>query len=160
MPGEGKYSSVTVAKFIVAKANEREIAINITKTQKLLYIAYGAYLVIKKKRLTDEQPQAWPFGPVFPNTRKVLLGYAYLTDITLNDPSLSKIKEDKEMISLTDFVLDEFGTWTAHELTEWSHQDDSPWGITVCDDDFRWGDCIPDGAIVRFFSNIIVPQTA
>jgi uncharacterized phage-associated protein len=32
---------------------------NMTKIQKLTYIAYGTYLTIKDERLTDEHPQAW-----------------------------------------------------------------------------------------------------
>ena len=70
---EYKYNSVEVAKFIVATANNKHLSINMTKVQKLLYIAYGIFLAVKGYRLTNEHPQAWPYGPVFPTTRNKLL---------------------------------------------------------------------------------------
>lgn len=39
-----RYNSVDVARYIVARANEEHLGINMTKMQKLLYIAYGAYM--------------------------------------------------------------------------------------------------------------------
>lgn len=68
-----KYDSVTVANYIIAFANENKFFINMTKLQKLLYIAYGVYLSVKNERLTNEHPQAWPYGPVFPTTRNRLI---------------------------------------------------------------------------------------
>ena len=44
---EYKYNSVEVAKFIVATANNKHLSINMTKVQKLLYIAYGIFLAVK-----------------------------------------------------------------------------------------------------------------
>lgn len=74
-----KYSSVVLAYYIVALMNQRGLEINMTKLQKLLYIAYGTYLAIKNQRLTNEHPQAWPYGPVFPTTRNRLLKKRFIT---------------------------------------------------------------------------------
>ena len=41
-----KYRSTDIATYIVALANEKRIAINMTKVQKLLYVVYGTYLRI------------------------------------------------------------------------------------------------------------------
>lgn len=51
MNDEYAYNSVTVATYVVALANSKKLGINMTKIQKLLYIAYGVYLVVKKSRL-------------------------------------------------------------------------------------------------------------
>ena len=67
-----KYKSTIVATYIAALANEKRVSVNMTKIQKLLYIAYGIYLAVKDSRLTNEHPQAWPYGPVFPTTRNKL----------------------------------------------------------------------------------------
>lgn len=150
-----KYDSITVAKYIVAKANEKNIPVNITKVQKLLYIAYGIYLAVKESRLTDEHPQAWPYGPVFPRTRKALLKYPFLSAIALKDETFSTIRKDNEVNSLLDLVFKKFGDWSAQKLSEWSHQDNSPWDRTTQEDGFKWGDQIVDGFIAPFFKGML-----
>ena len=148
------YNSIDVAKYIVAVANERHLSINMTKVQKLLYIAYGFFLVVKGYRLTNEHPQTWPYGPVFPTTRNKLLKVD-LYSINMNDECLSKLKDDNDLKSLTALVFNNFGEWSAAKLTEWSHSDGSPWERTVGADNFTWGDRIPDEYIMSYFDSMI-----
>lgn len=149
-----KYDSVAVAKYIVASANEKRYVINMTKLQKLLYIAYGTYLAITGERLTNEHPQAWPYGPVFPKTRSRLLK-VNLYDINLSDNSIEDIGHNEEMKSLVDIVLSTYGDKNATTLSEWSHQLGSPWDKTVNTNGFKWGDRIPDKYISEYFNSII-----
>ena len=65
-----KYDSVTVANYIIAFANQNKFFINMTKLQKLLYIAYGVYLYVKNERLTNEHPQAFQKFPFLMKTLK------------------------------------------------------------------------------------------
>jgi len=44
------YPSDTVAKYIVATVSERRVPINVTKVQRLPYIAYCAYLALRDGR--------------------------------------------------------------------------------------------------------------
>lgn len=153
-----KYDSLTVACFIVANTNERRLAINMTKLQKLLYIAYGTYLAIIGKRLTDEHPQAWPYGPVFPITRSRLLKRD-LSHIDFSLPLLNEIKNDEEMKSLMNLVLNGFGDKNATTLTVWSHQSGSPWDRIASQEGFTWGAIIPDEYIKEYFSTIIIKKS-
>lgn len=150
-----KYDSLTVANFIVASANERRLSINMTKLQKLLYIAYGTYLAVTGARLTNEHPQAWPYGPVFPTTRNRLLKKD-LSSIRMSEECLKEINQDMEMRSLANIVLSSFGNKSASTLSEWSHQSGSPWDRTVNKKNFSWGDRIPDEYIQEYFNTIIV----
>lgn len=150
-----RYDSVTVACYIVASANERQLGMNMTKLQKLLYIAYGTYLAVKGERLTNEHPQAWPYGPVFPTTRNTLLKKD-LSHVDFSNPLLSQIKDDPEMKSLVSLVLNGFGRKNATTLSVWSHQSGSPWDRTVSQKGFTWGARIPDDYISEYFSTIIV----
>lgn len=150
-----RYNSVDVARFIIATANEKRISINITKVQKLLYIAYGLYIAVKDERLTDEHPQAWPYGPVFPTTRSKLLNAEFYS-INFEDAELAKMKQDDTLNSLIELVFNHFGNWTASQLTAWSHGDGSPWERTTEQDDFKWGNRIPDAYIQSYFNSIIV----
>jgi len=148
------YNSVEVAAFIVAKANENKLGINMTKLQKLLYIAYGTSLVIYGERLTNEHPQAWPFGPVFPTTRNRLIKLDF-DSINMDDPTIKNIKEEEKLKKLIDFVFEGFGKWTAKDLTAWSHKESSPWWTTKAMKDFKWGNHISDENIYNYFNAII-----
>ena len=151
---EYKYNSVEVAKFIVATANNKHLSINMTKVQKLLYIAYGIFLAVKGYRLTNEHPQAWPYGPVFPTTRNKLLKID-LYSIATSDSDLSDIKDDVEIKSLIELVFRSFGGWSAAQLTDWSHGEGTPWQKSVSTEGFSWGRQIPDEYIKSYFASII-----
>lgn len=150
-----RYNSVTVAFYIVAWANRHYVSINLTKTQKLLYIAYGANLVLGGNRLCNEHPQAWPYGPVFPSTRNKLLKERDLSAISMNNPALEKVKDDAYLESLMRFVFLGFGNKTAGQLTAWSHSPNSPWDETTHLYNFKWGAEIPDAYIYKYFSGLI-----
>ena len=141
-----EYASTDVAMYLVAKANENRISINITKIQKLLYITYGVYLSVYKKRLVNEHPQAWPYGPVFPTTRnnlnKIDLYSISIGSEHIKHDELSQMKDDVDLNKVIDFVLTNFGTWNAGQLSEWSHSVGSPWALTRNNSNFKWGDVI------------------
>lgn len=149
------YNSVSMAKYIIAYANENRYAMNMTKLQKLLYITYGTYMAVKNERLINEHPQAWPFGPVFPTTRNKLLKKDF-DEIKMSDSDLVEISKDKDMPSLMKLVFSTFGSFTASTLTEWSHKPDSPWEKTTKKPLFVWGDVISDELIMSYFKNIII----
>lgn len=107
------YNSVDVAKYIVAECNMRHLGINMTKMQKLLYIVYGSYLAVYNKRLTNEHPQAWPFGPVFPTTRNKLLhkDFYEISQADINEKTYKKMPSDKDFNKIIDLALNGFGKW-------------------------------------------------
>ena len=150
-----KYNSVIVASYIVAMANDKGLSINMTKLQKLLYIAYGTYLALMDCRLTNEHPQAWPYGPVFPTTRNKLLKRD-LSQIQLSSSDLDEIKMDKDVKKIVELVLNSFGSKTATTLTVWSHQSGSPWDRVSSQEGFTWGEVIPDEYIQEYFNSILI----
>ena len=150
-----KYKSTTVAKYLLSRAIEEGIIMNMTKLQKLLYIAYGTYLAIKEDRLTDESPKAWPYGPVFPTTRKKLLTIDF-NDYSINgDTEFDPISKDKEINDLVNLVLRLFGSWSSGQLVEWTHAIGSPWDKTRYFPNFQWNQTIPDDYIKDYFSDVI-----
>ena len=148
-----EYNSVEIARYIIAIANDKGIPINMTKVQKLLYAAYGVFLAVTGERFLNEHPQAWPYGPVFPTTRNKLLNVNFY-EIDLRSDEFSKFRDDQILNSLLQSVFESFGRWTAGQLTAWSHQDGSPWEHTVEQDDFAWGNTIPDDLIKGYFKTI------
>lgn len=148
------YTSVDIARFIIAFANAKGKSINMTKLQKLLYITYGIYLAVNNARLFDEHPQAWPYGPVFPTTRNRLLKTDFYA-INFYSQEFNVLRSDQDITNLIDLVFRSFGDWTASQLTEWSHRNGSPWELTVDQDGFKWGNQIPDDFIRPYFNMII-----
>jgi uncharacterized phage-associated protein len=151
------YQSTILAKYIAAYLNDKYADVNMTKIQKLTYIAYGIYLAVTGERLIDEHPQAWPYGPVFPTTRNSLLK-TDLNSIRLDDFDIQEIAEDKGVNSLVGLVYSTFGKWTAVSLSEWSHKEGSPWEKTVSTSGFKWGNMIKDEYIKSYFEKIIAPD--
>ncbi|MDR1938642.1 MAG: DUF4065 domain-containing protein [Tannerellaceae bacterium] len=155
----GKYKSTILAKYIAAYFNDKREDINMTKIQKLTYIAYGVFLAVKDERLIDEHPQAWPYGPVFPTTRNKLLKLD-LNSVSLNDEDLSEIKNDEGVVELINLVYKTFGGWTASRLSAWSHREGSPWESTVyTPDGVVYGGVIKDDIIRSYFRKIIISPT-
>jgi uncharacterized phage-associated protein len=148
------YKSIILAKYIAAYFNEKRADINMTKIQKITYIAYGTYLAVTGERLIDEHPQAWPYGPVFPATRNRLLKMD-LNSIRLDSPDLKEISANPTVKSLISLVYNTFGQWTAVALSEWSHKEGSPWEKTVSAPGFKWGGRIEDEYIKSYFDKII-----
>lgn len=149
-----RYDSVVMARLIVAYANDNGYTINMTKAQKLLYIAYGLCLAINGERLVNEHPQAWPYGPVFPTTRNRLLK-VNIYAISMDDKELVEISKDADTMGLVELVFRSFGKWSASGLTGWSHKPGSPWDHTVNVEGFKWGDRMEDNDIRNYFKGII-----
>lgn len=136
-------NSIDVAqKMRYIAQTEFNLLLNMTQTQKLLYIAYGIELARKKMRLTDEHPQAWPFGPVFPRVHSKV-------DFLTTPPNPNGISG--EIVSLLRDVVKAFGRTSATKLSEWSHSKDSPWDKTPKD---KWGRPISDNDIFEYFSKL------
>lgn len=154
-----KYRSVDIATYILAYANEERIYMNITKLQKLLYIVYGAYLYLSDGvRLIDEKPEAWQYGPVFPNVRTYFLN-SNLTDIEkslISNSELEKIEKDETLDTIINATIDQFGDWNASQLSAWSHMEGSPWDKTTNKKSFSWNNnIISDIDIYEYFSTLI-----
>lgn len=152
-----RYKSTDAALYLVARANERRVALNITKVQKLLYIAYGAFLRVYNERLVNEHPEAWPYGPVFPTMRKELLHtdlYA-ITEADVPAEELARMEEDRRFKGIVDFTLREFGAFSAGQLTAWSHLRGSPWDVVSREWGFEWGEELSDYDIREYFRGVV-----
>ena len=147
-----RYNSVDMAKYIIAEAKNRKMMMNITKLQKLLYIVYGVYLSLCNERLVNELPQAWPYGPVFPTTRRMFSDYDFVESEVCFP---QEMYNNENLVQIVNFVLTNFGGWTASQLVAWTHKEDSPWTrIRNTKKNFDWGTVIPDEYTKEFFDNM------
>ena len=149
---EGKtveFYSLHAASYIANLCEKNRLAYNNTKIQKLLYCAYGCFLVVYKKRLCDEHPRAWKHGPVFPRV------FAYINkrnDILTLCP---KLDVSEETCKLLEDVVKIFGQYSASALSAWTHKEKSPWDMVVNIFDDPNG-IIPDHLIAEYFRASVV----
>ncbi|MCQ2249875.1 MAG: SocA family protein [Bacteroidales bacterium] len=112
------YRSREVSLMLAAACNQRRLVVNHTKIQKLLFLVYGSYLAVYNKRLTDEHPECWPYGPVFPKLREEMMGEDF-SEVAIGDRRLSGIRNDRKTADVIDFVLGKFGAQTMEALVDW-----------------------------------------
>lgn len=118
-----EFSSSSVLAYILYMGKQENIDINKTKAQKLLYCCYGIIMAKFDKRLTDEHPRAWMYGPVFPRTFNDIEKHRLTVGMAL-DFEKECPPEWLEFIKLT---LRTFWVYSASILSGWSHRKDSPW---------------------------------
>lgn len=147
------YDSVTAAKYLMALAFKKGIVLNVTKVQKMLFIAYGYFLSKHNHVLLNESPRAWPYGPVFPKTRKEIdFGKMISTD----DPELKEIAQDETVTETFDRIIDKYAKYSATQLSDWSHMAGSPWHKTTKIKGFDWNHAIPNHLIKDYFQEVNV----
>jgi len=150
------YSSITLGKYIILVCKQRDIFLNRTKLQKLMYVIYGAMLAAKGIRSIDEQPRAWPFGPVFPRAQNYFSNEDNFSNVASSDEDeFSQIKEDEALIKALEATLDAFGSWTARGLSMWSHEDGSPWDKALQKSKGTFNATIDDSEIKSYFKKIV-----
>ena len=127
MTAIGGIDSVDFALYLNEKVKARGESVNKTKMQKLLYICYGSYLKIHDmQQLLDEKPNAWDYGPAFPNVYRAQKSSSDGLD-GLQALSGEKSEYFKRFDDLINGVLDFFGDWTAGQLVAWTHEEGTAW---------------------------------
>ncbi len=120
------YRAVDVAYFMLKIAKEKGVDITNLKLQKLVYIANGYMLAMHNKPLIDEAPQAWKFGPV---VHSIYRQFKYYADqpISINTQVLEKGKLSAEAEEVIEAVIDIYGSESAIDLVNLTHETDTPW---------------------------------
>jgi uncharacterized phage-associated protein len=92
------------------------------KLEKLIYYAQAWHLVWEERPLFDERIEAWASGPVAPALYKAHRGRFYIDAWPKGDPDTLDEGEAESVRA----VLDYYGDWTAHQLSELTHRE-APW---------------------------------
>lgn len=119
----GCFDSNDVMAYILGVCEKNDIPWNATKAQKLMYCCYGTILAAFDEKLTEETPQAWQYGPVFPRTFNGLRKGKIEAG---NDHGFSQ-NCDQKWLPLIDQTVRTFGKFSASQLSTWSHEPGSPW---------------------------------
>lgn len=104
------------------------------KLQKLLYYAQGISLGLYNRPLFKENIEAWQHGPV---VREVYGQFSKFgrnnIEIEMNrdtEEIITKIEQNKEVSEILNLTYDNFAIYTAWQLRQMTHEDNTPWDIT------------------------------
>lgn len=148
---ESGFDSNDVMAYILGVCEQNNITWNITKAQKLLYCCYGTVLAAFNERLTEEAPQAWQYGPVFPRTFNGLRKGRITPGL---DKGFSN-RCNEQWLPLIQETVKLFGKYTASQLSTWSHKPGSPWSKATHDgEDLQVQ--IPAEYIKEYFTPLIL----
>lgn len=143
------FDSIVMAKYLLALAQAEDISLNNTQLQKILFIAYGYFLAKENKRLVEEHPSAWPYGPVFPRlTKKNKLNIADTFSLEELEQEYAGLLSIKEVLIK---IIKEYSKYSAGQLSDWSHKKGSPWDRTVEENEGKWNGEIIDKYIKDYF---------
>ena len=117
------FDSNNVMAYILGVCEKLGIPWNATKAQKLMYCCYGTGLAAFGEKLTEEAPQAWKYGPVFPRTFN---GLRKGRIVPGEDHGFSNACDPK-WLSMIEQTVRAFGKFSASQLSTWSHKPGSPW---------------------------------
>lgn len=144
--------SVDFAKYILQKANEKNIKLNLTQLQKILYICDGTLLAFGKN-IINEHARAWNYGPVYPKVYKWYSKNMENPDTNLPDNVVIFIKDKAENIVTQ--AVDKFGTWTAAQLSAWTHKESSPWAIALNRNNGKMNSIIEKDDMRLYFAGLL-----
>ncbi len=134
---DNNYAPILTANtFLSFYFNEEKPVTNLD-IQKISYIAYAHYLVIKKKRLIKEKFEAWSYGPVIPSLYYELKKYGatpidrFIADSENGQEKEPLFVENKSVEQFLSFVYDAYKGYTPMDLVFLTHKKDGAWYKTI-----------------------------
>lgn len=119
-----------IAKYFLYRASLDGDLVSPLKMQKLVYYAYAWALVKNKRKLFNENIEAWPNGPVLPSLYKELKKYgsAPIPEDFIDAGSEEELTKQfpKDVLETLDKVYEKYMTLTAFELVVLTHSE-KPW---------------------------------
>ncbi len=109
-----------------AAKNLHMTRLNKTQINKILFYVYGVYLAkFNKPLFTDDTPKAWPYGPVFPIVNKKINPDELVGSFP--QETIAEFNKNSAALDLVKLAVDSMYNMSAVTLTQWSHQEGSPW---------------------------------
>ena len=131
------YLPVYIANYLLWLAKKDDYEMTPLKLLKLAYFSYAWYLNLTGEQLFTEKIEAWKFGPVIPSLyhefkrfgNRPITEYAEFYDTPEDDtPQYLIIDEnDKTSWGIVCAVWKHYKDKSAEELTNLTHEVDSPW---------------------------------
>lgn len=130
------YNPITIANYFIYKSIDVGEPITPMKVLKLVYIAHGWHLGLRKEPLLTEQTEAWKYGPVIQSVYRAFKEYGK-EDIdkvrfysTRDKMEFSELLSNEEDINFLDKIWSVYGSYSGTQLSTLTHMKNTPWHIT------------------------------
>jgi len=163
------YDAKIIANYFLGKAESEGRTLTPMQVQKLVYFAHGWYLALFGEPLISEPVQAWSYGPVIPSLyqefkrfgNEGIEGQATIvrfagTRFSIGRPSIEGIENPEErerMTSFLDRLWQVYSRFSAIQLSNMTHSEDSPWKIALQNSNGARATVINDNLIRTYFQN-------
>ncbi len=119
-----KQNVFSVADYFIKNIDEK-FRIDNLKLNKLVYIAFGFAISLRKSTLFEEEIQAWKWGPVIPKLYHYFKKGGSRNIDKVSDKGASI--EDKFILQVLNVVKDIYESKEGLEMVELTHQTGTPW---------------------------------
>ena len=165
-------SSKAVANYFLDIAERDGKTLNPMKLQKLVYIAHGWHLAIRRRPLIRESVEAWKYGPVIADLYHEFkkFGNMPITErateikssrttrgvfsirVRIEEPTVDRYADDPEDTRrFLDRVWDVYKNFTAFQLSNLTHEPNTPWHETRQRYQNKRSVSIPDETIEAYY---------
>jgi uncharacterized phage-associated protein len=173
------FSARAVANYFIEKASSEGRTLDPMQLQKLVYFAHGWHLALTGKPLIRERVEAWPYGPVVSDLFQAFKRWGsgaiqepapapaapsaasrmflkpsqwptadYAADLEREMTGFDDIVATKQFL---DRIWEVYGGFTAVQLSQMTHQPETPWSVVRRTHPGQRSVEIPDDAIKKFF---------
>lgn len=140
------YSAARIANYFIGKSN---YDVTPMKLLKLVYIAHGWCLAITDSPLIDEPVEAWKYGPVI---RDLYDSFKHYGDKPITERAQYSYEEEdisQEYKKFLDKIWEMYGEYTGVQLSNLTHEKDTPWDKIWNQDGVRTGFYKIDDKIIK-----------
>ncbi len=130
------YNPITIANYFIYKSIDEGEPITPMKVLKLVYIAHGWYLGLRKEPLLTEQTEAWKYGPVVESVYRAFKDYGKEDIVRVRFFAEGDKREFTELLSKQDDITFLEKIWSIYklysgiQLSSLTHLPNTPWDIT------------------------------
>lgn len=138
-PHQPKFTAVQLANWLrVENYFTREMDLNIDpltqmKANKLLYFAYGRYLVASRNQLFTSPIVHFQYGPLVVEIHNEFNGRRVLDNDKPDQKAMEDynlVSQDQEVVELLSKVNNDYINYNAARLSKQTHRPGSPWSLT------------------------------
>lgn len=123
--------ALAAAEHLLAIACEEGKRLTPMQVLKLIYISHGWMLALHGRPLFGDEVKAWKYGPVIPAVYQRYSDYGRLqVDAHAERCERRNDRLDDDQRGIIGQVLEKYGEYTGLQLSDMTHEDDSPWDIT------------------------------
>lgn len=165
--------STAIANEFIRRAKKDGKQLTHMQLQKLVYIAHGWSLAVTGSPLTEDSPEAWDYGPVYPELWEALKMYGSapvtrpiqymdfgrgLFRDNPKDEVVAQLTTDEN--TLIDRVYELYSDFRAFQLSAMTHEQDTPWHKLYVEEKTKGGVIKNDNIKSHFIEIAAERQTA